>query len=110
MSLKEANYLAPQIRLSEIIKRFSPPDVKVDRVIVMAPDYLKSLSAIISETPNEVLHTYFLWKVIQAYSSAVEADELKPYSRFKNQIQGKVRCINSTTITKLIEPGPRVEP
>lgn len=95
MSLKDASLLTPQIQLSTTIKSFAPLGVKVDRVIVMAPEYLKSLSTIISDTPKEVLQTYFMWKVIQAYASAVEADELKPYSRFRNQIQGKVRCPES---------------
>jgi endothelin-converting enzyme len=90
MSLKDADLLTPQIRLAVTINRFTPADVKVDRLIMMAPAYMKSLSTIISITPKEVLQTYFIWKVIQAYSSAVEADELTPYSRFKNQIQGKV--------------------
>lgn len=90
MTLKEANLLTPQIDLSSIVKGFAPSGVKVGRVIVMAPKYMKSLSTILSETPTEVLHTYFAWKIIQAYSSAVEADEVKSYSRFKNQIQGKV--------------------
>jgi|ERR1700692_2574698 endothelin-converting enzyme len=95
MSLSDANLLTPQIHLSTTINRFAPPDVKVDRLIVMAPQYMKSLSTIISDTPKEVLHSYFMWKVIQAYASAVDADELKPYSRFKNQIQGKVRWSES---------------
>jgi endothelin-converting enzyme len=90
MSLKDADLLAPQIQLSTAIKGFAPLGVKVERVIVMAPKYLKSLSTIISDTPKDVLQTYFMWKVIQVYASAVEADELKPYSRFRNQIQGKV--------------------
>jgi endothelin-converting enzyme len=91
MSLKDADLLTPQIRLAATINRFAPADVRVDRLIMMAPAYMKSLSTIIYITPKEVLQTYFMWKVIQAYSSAVEADELTPYSRFKNQIQGKVR-------------------
>jgi endothelin-converting enzyme len=98
MSLKDADLLTPQIRLATTINRFAPAGVRVDRLIMMAPAYMKSLSTIISVTPKEVLQTYFMWKVIQAYSSAVEADELTPYSRFKNQIQGKVR--NTTVLDR----------
>jgi endothelin-converting enzyme len=90
MPLKDADRLSPQIRLSHIIKNLAPSQVKTDRLIVMSPSYMKSLSSILSSTSKDVLQTYFVWKVIQAYSSVIEADELKPYSRFSNELQGKV--------------------
>jgi endothelin-converting enzyme len=92
MSLKEADKFTPQIRLSSIIDNLAPSDVKTERLIVMSPPYMKNLSDILSSTPKEVLQTYFIWKVVQAYSSVVEADELKPYSQFSNELQGKVKC------------------
>lgn len=112
MSLEDADLLTPQIHLATIIHRFAPPDVKVNGLIMMAPAYMKALSTIISSTPKEVLQTYFMWKVIQAYSSAVEADELIPYSRFKNQIQGKVniyRHLNCYLANNLKDPDSRPE-
>lgn len=106
MSLRDADLLTPQIHLATTIKRFAPPGTKVDRLVIMAPKYMKSLSTIISETPREVLQTYFIWKVIQAYISAVDADELKPYLRFRNQIQGKVRLPRFYVFIKLTIQGP----
>jgi endothelin-converting enzyme len=90
MSLKDADLLTPQIHLSTIINKLAPSDVKVNRLIVMAPPYMSNLSDILSSTSREVLQTYFIWKVVQAYSFVIEADELKPYSRFTNELQGKV--------------------
>jgi endothelin-converting enzyme len=90
MFLKDADLLTPQIHLSTTISKLAPSTVDVDRLIVMAPQYMMALSAIISDTPKEVLQTYFMWKVIQAYALAVDAEELKPYVRFRNQLQGKV--------------------
>ena len=90
MSLKDASSLAPQIHLESIIDNLAPPDFKTDRLIVMSPSYMKNLTSILSGTSKEVIQTYFIWKVVQAYSSVIEADEVKPYSRFYNELQGKV--------------------
>jgi endothelin-converting enzyme len=89
MSLKDADKLTPGIHLSSIIKSLSPSDVKIDRIIIASPSYMGNLTDILAGTSKEVLQTYFIWKVIQSYASVVEADELKPYSRFRNEIQGK---------------------
>ena len=93
MSLKEANKLAPSIHLEKIIKSLAPSDVTIDRIIVASPDYLKNLTDILSSTSKDVIQTYLIWKVIQAHASEIEADELKPYTRFVNELQGKVRYI-----------------
>lgn len=106
MSLSDANLLTPQIHLATIINGLAPSDVKTDRLIVMSPQYMKDLSKILSETPKDVLRTYFMWKVIQNYASALDADELKPYSRFTNQLQGKVRLSRIPTSVKLMIKGP----
>ena len=90
MSLKEADKLTPQIHLSSIINNLAPSDVKTNRLIVMSPSYMTNLSSILSSTSKEVLQTYFILKVVQGYASVIEADELKPYSRFSNELQGKV--------------------
>jgi endothelin-converting enzyme len=90
MSLKDADKLAPQIRLASIINGLAPGDVKTDRLIVMSPSYMKNLSTTLSSTSHETLQAYFMWKVVQAYSDVVEADELKPYEQFSNVLLGKV--------------------
>ncbi|CZR58105.1 related to endothelin-converting enzyme 1 [Phialocephala subalpina] len=89
MSLKEADSLTPQLHLSTIIKSLAPSDYKTDRLIVLSPSYMTNMSDILSGTSKEVLQTYFMWKVIQAYASEIEADELKPYTRFMNTLSGK---------------------
>jgi endothelin-converting enzyme len=90
MSLKDADELVEQINLSSIINSLAPSDVKTKRLIVMSPTYMKNVTNILSETPKDVLQTYLLWKLVQAYASVIEADELKPYNRFTNTLQGKV--------------------
>lgn len=90
MSLKDADSLTPQVHISTIINSLTPSDYKTDRLIIASPTYMTNLSDILSSTSKEVLQTYFMWKVIQAYASKIDADELKPYSQFVNELQGKV--------------------
>jgi endothelin-converting enzyme len=88
-SLKEAGLLTPQVKLPEFIHKLAPSDFKAERLIVTFPSYMKALSEILSDTPKDVIEVYFEWKIIQAYSSVVDADETRPYTRFLNELQGK---------------------
>ena len=90
MSLNDAEALAPELKLSKVLRELVPSAYKLDRVIVMAPRYLKDISALLSDTPRETLHTYFLWKAIQAFSNFVESDAVAPIARFRNELSGQV--------------------
>lgn len=91
MSLKDADKLAPEIRLGMVINSLAPADYKTRRIIVGSPKYMTKLSTTLSSTSTDILQAFFIWKVTQAFSSVIEADELKPYSRFRNELSGKVR-------------------
>jgi endothelin-converting enzyme len=91
MSLADADQVTPQIHLSTIINTLAPADFRTSRIIVMSPNYMKELANILYNTSKEVLQTYFLWKATQAFASDIEADAIKPYKRFANELQGKVR-------------------
>ena len=97
MSIGEAADLTPRIDLKSLIQGLAPKDVDVTRVIVMSPDYQKKLSSIINETDAEVLQSYFIWKTVQSFSGYIEADAIKPYKQFRNELVGKV-CQPSTTL------------
>jgi endothelin-converting enzyme len=99
MSLKNADLLTPQIQLAKIIDKLAPSDYTTERLIVGSPSYMKNLTEILSNTSRETLQTYFIWKVIQAFASEIEADEIKPYTRFVNKLQGKV-CLPIMTVDK----------
>ena len=90
MSLQDADALTPQIHLANIIGELEPSDVETVRIIVASPDYMKNLTKILSGTSKEGLQTFFCWKVIQAFASVTETDALVPYTRFINELQGKV--------------------
>ena len=90
MSLADADKLTPQLHLSKLIDSLAPSDAKPDRVIVMAPDYHKNLTTLLSETPRDIIHGYLRWKAIQSFGSYVEADAVTPLRQFSNELQGKV--------------------
>ncbi|KAJ8110218.1 hypothetical protein OPT61_g6889 [Boeremia exigua] len=89
MSLDSANQLAPEVDLKGLLHELAPKDVGIDRVIVMAPEYQSKLSSILNETDSEVVMNYFLWKGVQSFSGYVDAEEVKPYKRFLNELAGK---------------------
>lgn len=90
MSLAAADDVVPEIHLAQLIESLSPKGTVPDQIIVMAPEYLKSLKAILSDTPDEVIFTYILWKQIQAFGFYIEADAVVPLKQFSNELQGKV--------------------
>lgn len=90
MHINEATALAPEIELKALLEAQAPKGTRVERVIVMSPKYLKDLSTILVATPRDVLQAYFVWKAVQSFSSYVEADAVKQYRRFSNELSGKV--------------------
>lgn len=88
MSLSEADKIVPEIGLANLVNGLAPSSV--DRVIVMAPDYLHKLRDLLKDTSEETIHVYLMWKQIQAYWSFVEADAVLPLKQFSNELQGKV--------------------
>ncbi|KAH8820011.1 peptidase family M13 [Xylogone sp. PMI_703] len=89
MTLAEADALTPQIQLKKVIEGLVPHGFEPGKVIVMAPEYQKTLSHVLSNTTRSTIRSYMLWKIIQAYASDVDAEETKPYLRFRNVLQGK---------------------
>lgn len=107
MSIDEAANLTHQVDLKALIQGLAPGDVDVTRVIVNTPQYQKELSTIIDETDAKVLQSYFVWKAVQSFSGYIEADAIKPYKRFTNELVGKV-CYASTVpkSSRLTKLGP----
>jgi endothelin-converting enzyme len=95
MLIDEAAAIAPEIELKALLHGLAPAKSKIERVIVMAPKYLKELSVILAATDKEVIQGYFVWKAVQSMSSYVDAEAVKPYKRFRNVLAGKVRTLES---------------
>ena len=89
MTLAEADALTPEIDLAGILARLVPTGLEIPRLVITSPSYMGHISELISETPDEVLQSYFMWKAIQSFSSYIEADAITPYKRFSNELQGR---------------------
>jgi len=81
MPVKEASALAPKIGLADIVTSLASGQ-DIDRLVVMAPNYLKELQTILEETEETVLQSYFIWKTAQSFYPFVDSDVVKPYKRF----------------------------
>lgn len=90
MLIDEAAAIAPEIELKSLLNSLAPEHSNIQRVIVMAPEYLKELSVILAATDKKVLESYFVWKAVQAFFSYVDVEATKPYKRFRNVLAGKV--------------------
>lgn len=89
LSLEETHSLMPEISFADIISTLGPKDFKADRLIIGSPSYMKDLSAILKETPREIVQAFLKWKAIQAYSSAIEDPKIAPLREFDNRLAGK---------------------
>ncbi|TDZ38965.1 Endothelin-converting enzyme-like protein [Colletotrichum trifolii] len=89
MLIDEAAALTPEIELTALIHDLAPDGFVVERVIVAAPKYMTELNTILAETDEEVIQNYFIWKAVQAFYSYVDADAVKPYRGFVNELAGK---------------------
>jgi len=68
MPLRNASNLIPQIDLHSLLSS-AAPSVAVTSVLVAFPEYLDKLSRILSDTPLEIVHAYFLWVTVQTVQS-----------------------------------------
>lgn len=89
LSLSVAEKFTPQIRLSNILKNLTPPEFTTKNLIVASPSYMKSLKTILQESSKDVIQAYLIWKFIQVFAQAIEAEETKPYTVFTNELRGK---------------------
>ena len=109
MLIDDAAAIAPEIELKALLAGQAPKDTKIERVIVMTPDYLKDLSVILAATSSDVLQSYFIWKAVQSFSAYVDTDAVKPYRRFVNVLSGKA-CASPIPLhaIRLTTSGPRL--
>ena len=87
-TLDEAEAYNPAISIKSIIKEFAE-GYKPSKIIVASSEYLEASYDIITSQKRETIQSYLVWKVVQAYGSAVEGDALTPLRRFNNKLQGK---------------------
>ncbi|KAJ3532468.1 hypothetical protein NM208_g8425 [Fusarium decemcellulare] len=79
---------APLLNYEYVIKQLAPKDYKAENVTMSFPGYYANLSEILSETPAEVIQSFFVWKAISALSTYVETDLTNAYNNFLKRQEG----------------------
>lgn len=89
MTVHDTAKLLPQFGFKKVLKALVPSDYKLNTTITAFPEVLANVSQIVSETPVEVVHNYFYWRLIASFSGAVMGPEIQPLKQFQNVLQGK---------------------
>ncbi|KAI1328615.1 peptidase family M13 [Xylariaceae sp. FL0255] len=89
VKVSDAGKIGPALSLDKVIQGLVPLNYTVDRMLLAFPDFLGNVSQIISETPKSVIQSYFIWQIVNTYSSFVEGPEVQPINRFSNVFAGK---------------------
>ncbi|RJE21177.1 endothelin-converting enzyme [Aspergillus sclerotialis] len=89
LSINETLSLLPDISFAGIISNFAPSGYKGNRLIVISPSYMKSLSEILSQTPRETVQLFLKWKIIQSWVNVIEDPKVEALRRFNNKVAGK---------------------
>ena len=88
MDLREVEKLLPELSIPSIMQALSPEGLHGRSVIVRSPRFIRQLSKILSSTPSRILEGFFIWKVVQEYSSRIEHPVLDPLKQFQNKLSG----------------------
>ncbi|KAI8717735.1 hypothetical protein NCS52_00850300 [Fusarium sp. LHS14.1] len=87
--IEDIQKLAPQLNYEYVVKQLAPKGYRADKVAFSTQGYYKTLSEVLSETPAEVIQTFFVWKAIAALSPYVETELTNAWNAFFQQQQGK---------------------
>lgn len=83
--IEDIQKLAPQLNYEYVVKQLAPKGYRADKVAFSAQGYFQNLSQTLSETPAEVIQTFFVWRAITALSPYVETELTNTWNAFFQQ-------------------------
>ncbi|KAL9561383.1 hypothetical protein ACKAV7_014738 [Fusarium commune] len=89
ISLAEIQREAPQFNYEYVVNQLVPEGYKAKQVIISPVKFFKNFSQIVSETPSEVIQTFFVWKAISSLSPYIESELTNAYNNFRARLGGK---------------------
>ncbi|KAI5461589.1 hypothetical protein BGZ63DRAFT_404435 [Mariannaea sp. PMI_226] len=89
LSLDMIQKAAPQLNYEYVVRQLAPKDYKADKVETTSLQFFANYSQIITETPPEVIQTFFIWKAISALSPYVESQLPEAYNTFQTKLNGE---------------------
>ncbi|KAG0173553.1 hypothetical protein DFQ28_007969 [Apophysomyces sp. BC1034] len=88
-TLSEISKLAPTVDWGLYVDDMILPNAPhPDTVIVSSPHYIANLSTLLENTPVRTIQSYFLWKVVEAYSDALSADVRQEVQKLRAKLTG----------------------
>ncbi|KAK7421074.1 hypothetical protein QQX98_002432 [Neonectria punicea] len=87
-TLDEVKSIAKGLNYEYVIDQLAPKGYVPERILFPSTSYFGNLSLAISETPVEVIETFFIWKAISTLSPYIESEETNAYNEFLKKSQG----------------------
>ncbi|KAF4457921.1 hypothetical protein F53441_274 [Fusarium austroafricanum] len=89
LSITEIQKLAPQLNFKYVVGQLAPKEFDDSKISFPEGEFYKNVSQKVSETPPDVIQSYFLWRAIAALSTYIESPEIGPYKVWQMKSQGK---------------------
>lgn len=81
-SIDELQQLAPHLNYQAVIETFAPAGYNVSDMYIPGLVYYGNLSLIVSQTPPEVIQTFFVWKAISSMATSISSPLTDAYNDF----------------------------
>ncbi|KAF9767827.1 hypothetical protein IL306_014947, partial [Fusarium sp. DS 682] len=89
LSITEIQELAPQLNFKYVVDQLAPEGFDDSKIGFSSAGLYKNMSDKISQTPPEVIQTFFLWKAIAAVSTYVDSPQTEAYNNWAMKQQGR---------------------
>uniref|UniRef100_A0A9J7YU05 Endothelin converting enzyme-like 1 n=1 Tax=Cyprinus carpio carpio TaxID=630221 RepID=A0A9J7YU05_CYPCA len=95
ITLKQLQKMAPSFHWKRLLDRiFSDNFSEEEEIVVLATDYMQTVSDIIKTTSKRVLHNYMLWRIVAALSEHLSTAFRSTIHDFSREIDGGERQLD----------------
>jgi endothelin-converting enzyme len=89
ISITEIQEIAPQLNFKYVVDQLAPEGFNDSKIAFTSAELYKNISQKFSQTPPEVIQTFFLWKAIAAVSTYVDSPQTEAYNKWQFKQQGR---------------------
>uniref|UniRef100_A0A8C2JQX6 Endothelin converting enzyme-like 1 n=1 Tax=Cyprinus carpio TaxID=7962 RepID=A0A8C2JQX6_CYPCA len=95
ITLKQLQKMAPSFHWKRLLDRiFNDNFSEEEEIVVLATDYMQTVSDIIKTTSKRVLHNYMLWRIVAALSEHLSTAFRSTIHDFSREIDGGERQLD----------------
>ncbi|EXM16266.1 hypothetical protein FOTG_15371 [Fusarium oxysporum f. sp. vasinfectum 25433] len=88
VSISDIQEVAPQLNFKYVVDQLAPEGFNDSKIVFTSAELYRNISQKFSQTPPEVIQTFFLWKAIAAVSTYVDSPQTEAYNTWKFKQQG----------------------